>query len=99
MRLSVNEQNLIVVEDAKKEDVDFIIVDNVFFKRVNNAFCNITNDNMNGYEVKISSTDSIYLELEITTHKDTGKVFIIVEDINRQHSKILFEPKIVDNSK
>lgn len=95
MRLSVNEQNLIVVEDAKKEDVDFIIVDNVFFKRMHNVFCNITNDNMNGYEVKISPTNNIYLELEITAHKDTGEISVIVEDTQRQHSKILFKPGIV----
>lgn len=94
MRLFVNSQHLIAVEDAKKEDVDFVIVDGVFFERKNDHFCNITNDNLNGYEVKIAPVDSIYLELEITAHEDTGEVLVIVEDITRQHSKILFQPKI-----
>lgn len=94
MRLSVNGQNLILVEDVKKEDVDFVIVDGIFFERKNDIFCNITNDNLNGYEVKIAPTDSIYLELEITSHKDAGEVLVIIEDIQRQHSKILFKPEI-----
>lgn len=95
MRLSVNDQNLIAVEYAKKEDVDFVIVDGVFFERKNDVFHNTTNDNLNGYEVKIAPTNSINLELEITSHKDVGDILVIVEDVQRQHSKILFKPKVV----
>lgn len=36
MKLSVNDQNLIVVEDAKKEEVDFVIVDGVFLNESEN---------------------------------------------------------------
>ncbi len=94
MRLSINDQNLIAVENVKKEDVDFVIVDGVFFERNKDIFCNITDDNLNGYEVKIAPTNNIYLELEITAHKDSGEVLVIVEDIQRQHGKILFKPEI-----
>ncbi len=96
MRLSINSQNLIAVENAKKEDVYFVIVDGVFFERKNDIFSNITDDNLNGYEVKIAPTNSIYLELEITSHKETGEVLVIVEDVQRQHGKILFKPKTSD---
>ncbi len=96
MRLSINSQNLIAVENAKKEDVYFVIVDGVFFERINNNFCSITDDNLNGYEVKIAPTNSIYLELEITSHKDAGEILVIVEDTQRQHSKILFKPETAD---
>lgn len=38
MRLNITKQNTIEVEGSKKEDVYFIIVDNVFFERKGNVF-------------------------------------------------------------
>ncbi len=47
MRLNVTKQNTIEVENSRKEDVYFVIVDNVFFERQGDVFNSITNNNLN----------------------------------------------------
>ncbi|MCP3282905.1 hypothetical protein QPD70_18100 [Clostridioides difficile] len=95
MRLNVTKQNTIEVENSRKEDVYFVIVDNVFFERQGDVFNSITNNNLNNYDVKILPTDNVFLELKITSTKDLEPVFIVIEDRQYNHGSIMFKPVLV----
>lgn len=95
MRLNITKQNTIEVEGSKKEDVYFIIIDNVFFERKGNVFYSITNNNLNNYDIKILPTDNIFLELKITSTKDLEPVFIVAEDRQYNHCSVMFKPVMV----
>lgn len=94
MRLNITEQNTIEVENSKKEEVYFVIVDNVFFERNGDKFNDITNNNLKNYQVKILPTDNIYLELKITSTEEKEHVFVVVEDRQYNHSGVLFKPTV-----
>nr|UWI50715.1 hypothetical protein NZ312_03200 [Clostridioides difficile] len=94
MRLNITQQNTIEVENSKKEDVYFVIVDNVFFERNGDKFNDITNNNLKNYQVKILPTDNIYLELKITSTEEKEPVFVVVEDRQYNHSGVLFKPTV-----
>lgn len=64
MRLNVTKQNTIEVENSRKEDVYFVIVDNVFFERQGDVFNSITNNNLNNYDVKILPTDNVFFRIK-----------------------------------
>lgn len=94
MKLNITQQNTIEVENSKKEDVYFVIVDNVFFERNRDKFNDITNNNLKNYQVKILPTDNIYLELKITSTEEKESVFVVVEDRQYNHSGVLFKPTV-----
>lgn len=95
MRLNITEQNTLEVENSKKEDVYFVIVDNVFFERHGDVFNSITDDNLNDYNVEVLPTNNIFLELKITSTKDLEPVFIVVEDRQYNHGSVMFKPVMV----
>ncbi len=94
MRLSVIDHNLVRVEDAEKAEVYFVMVDDVFFQRIEDHFTAIGNNNGNGYQVQAAPVDSIDLVLEITTARGTGPVTVVVEDRKYQHGQIRFTPQV-----
>ncbi|MGO0902935.1 hypothetical protein ACYZFO_14825 [Clostridioides difficile] len=95
MRLNITKQNTLEVENSKKEDVYFVIVDNVFFERHGDVFNSITDNNLNNYNVEILPTNNIFLELKITSTKDLEPVFIVVEDRQYNHGCVMFKPIVV----
>ncbi|KPI55479.1 hypothetical protein KW94_02965 [Clostridioides difficile] len=95
MRLNITKQNTLEVENSKKEDVYFVIVDNVFFERHGDVFNSITDNNLNNYNVEILPTNNIFLELKITSTKDLEPVFIVVEDRQYHHGSVMFKPVVV----
>lgn len=95
MRLNITRQNTLEVENSKKEDVYFVIVDNVFFERHGDVFNSITDNNLNNYNVEILPTNNIFLELKITSTKDLEPVFIVVEDRQYNHGSVMFKPVVV----
>ncbi|MFL8675515.1 hypothetical protein [Clostridioides sp. GD02404] len=95
MRLNITKQNTLEVENSKKEDVYFVIVDNVFFERHGDVFNSITDNNLNNYNVEILPTNNIFLELKITSTKDLEPVFIVVEDREYNHGSVMFKPVVV----
>lgn len=95
MRLNITKQNTLEVENSKKEDVYFVIVDNVFFERHGDVFNSITDNNLNNYNVEILPTNNIFLELKITSTKDLEPVFIVVEDRKYNHGSVMFKPVVV----
>ncbi|MCI9977456.1 hypothetical protein JY742_15105 [Clostridioides difficile] len=95
MRLNITKQNTLEVENSKKEDVYFVIVDNVFFERHGDVFNSITDNNLNNYNVEILPTNNIFLELKITSTKDLEPVFIVVEDRQYNHGSVMFKPIVV----
>ncbi|MGX8126794.1 hypothetical protein ACWTV9_11065 [Clostridioides difficile] len=95
MRLNITKQNTLEVENSKKEDVYFVIVDNVFFERHGDVFNGITDNNLNNYNVEILPTNNIFLELKITSTKDLEPVFIVVEDRQYNHGSVMFKPVVV----
>ncbi len=95
MRLNITKQNTLEVENSKKEDVYFVIVDNVFFERYGDVFNSITDNNLNNYNVEILPTNNIFLELKITSTKDLESVFIVVEDRQYNHGSVMFKPVVV----
>ncbi|NMS89209.1 hypothetical protein HGQ85_04645 [Clostridioides difficile] len=95
MRLNITKQNTLEVENSKKEDVYFVIVDNVFFERHGDVFNSITDNNLNNYNVEILPTNNIFLELKITSTKDLEPVFIVVEDRQYNHGSVMFKPVVL----
>lgn len=95
MRLNITKQNTLEVENSKKEDVYFVIVDNVFFECHGDVFNSITDNNLNNYNVEILPTNNIFLELKITSTKDLEPVFIVVEDRQYNHGSVMFKPVVV----
>lgn len=95
MRLNITKQNTLEVENSKKEDIYFVIVDNVFFERHGDIFNSITDNNLNNYNVEILPTNNIFLELKITSTKDLEPVFIVVEDRQYNHGSVMFKPIVV----
>ncbi|MDB3084077.1 hypothetical protein C4097_05830 [Clostridioides difficile] len=95
MRLNITKQSTLEVENSKKEDVYFVIVDNVFFERHGDVFNSITDNNLNNYNVEILPTNNIFLELKITSTKDLEPVFIVVEDRQYNHGSVMFKPVVV----
>lgn len=94
MKLMINDQSLIVVKDCDKEDVTTVRVDQVEFARDKSNFYNITNNNINNYEVEIAPTDSVYLELDITSGKAVKDVCVMVTNKQGEQDVIQFSPRI-----
>lgn len=94
MKLTINSQNLIDVQDCPKDDVAYVIVGKVEFSRHGQSFHNVTNNNMEYYEVKIPITDCIYLELEITSGVSVEDVCVTVRNKQGEEAKIQFTPKV-----
>lgn len=95
MKLTINSQNLIAVENCPKDDVTYVIVGRVEFSRHGQSFHNVTNNNMEYYEVKIAPTDSIYLELDITSRVPVRDVYVTVRNKQDEEAKIQFTPKVI----
>lgn len=94
MKLTINGQNLIDVQDCPKDDVTYVIVGKVEFSRHGQSFYNVTNNNMEYYEVKIPITDCIYLELDITSGVSVEDVCVTVRNKQGEEAKIQFTPKV-----
>lgn len=94
MRLAIIDHNLIAVEGAKKDDVNFVMVDSVFFERSDDSFHNTTDNNVAGYEVRIAPVNSIDMVLEITSSKSkkSQAICIYVEDNKQNRSTLYFTP-------
>ncbi|MCC0674349.1 hypothetical protein IC216_20400 [Clostridioides sp. ES-S-0145-01] len=99
MRLNITQQNTIEIENSKKEDVYFVIVGEVFFERHGNTFNNITNNNVDNYEVEVLPTDNINLELKITSSRNTNRVYVIVEDKQYNHGAVFLNPTLKEEDK
>ena len=94
MNLRLLDHNNIRVEDASKSDIHFVIVDGVFFQRIEESFNAITNNNLNGYQVEIAPVDSLDMVLSITASRATEEITVIVEDRIYQHGQIRFIPSV-----
>lgn len=83
MRILDKGKGIIEIQDVNKNNVDFVMVDYVFFQRMkpDGDFINTSNNNINNYTVEILPTDNIFLELKISAKNvKSGKVFISTMD-------------------